>query len=121
MFDEPRGKLLCPLSGDTGQFSELLGGDATKGRDAVEASEEKLLATGSHSRARIESAFAHSFAHEKFVVIVRKTVRFITQPLQQTQRPGIARQYKWLVAPGKVDLLIAFRQSHHRHFPQSNF
>ena len=48
--------------------------------------QQQIFPVLAHARAIIENAFADPLFHQELVIGIRKAVRFVANPLQQTQR-----------------------------------
>ena len=67
----------------------------------TESAQEKIFAVLAHAGTIVENALADPFLHQQLVISVGETVRFVANPLQQTQRAGIGRQLQRQRAPGR--------------------
>src|SRR5260370_10892998 len=63
------------------------------------------------ARAIVENAFFNSFFQKQLMVGVGETVRFIANPLQQTQRAGVERKSQRKRTSWPENLFVLFRQT----------
>ena len=80
----------------------------------TKSSQQQILSVLANAWAIVENAFFNSFFQKQLVVGIGETVRFVANPLQQTQRAGVERKSQRKGTSRPINFFVLFRQTDDR-------